>query len=41
MKKVELAVKKAIQNENICNKDSLKNPQALDFYANIDELHTD
>jgi acetoacetyl-CoA synthetase len=41
MKKVELAVKKAISNEKICNKDSLKNPEALDFYANIDELHTD
>ena len=41
MKKVELAVKKAIQNEKICNKDSLKNPEVLDFYTNIDELHTD
>jgi len=38
MKKVELAVKKVIHNEPVLNKDALKNPEALDYYANIIEL---
>jgi acetoacetyl-CoA synthetase len=38
MKKVELAVKKVIQGQEILNKDALMNPEALDFYANIEEL---
>jgi acetoacetyl-CoA synthetase len=41
MKKVELAVKKVIQGQEILNKDALMNPEALDFYANIEELQED
>jgi acetoacetyl-CoA synthetase len=41
MKKVELAVKKVIQGQEILNKDALMNPEALDFYANIEELQGD
>jgi acetoacetyl-CoA synthetase len=38
MKKVELAVKKVIQGQQVLNKDALSNPQALDYYADIKEL---
>ena len=38
MKKVELAVRKVIAGEPVLNKDALRNPEALDFYANIEEL---
>ena len=38
MKKVELAVKKVIQNEAVLNKDALINPEALDYYKNLPEL---
>jgi len=38
MKKVELAVKKVIHNQPVLNKDSLKNPESLDYFANIKEL---
>ncbi len=38
MKKVELAVKKVIENRPVLNKDALINPEALDFYAELDEL---
>jgi len=38
MKKVEIAVKKVIQNQTVSNKDALINPEALDCYANIEEL---
>ncbi len=38
MKKVELAVKKMIHGREVKNKDALKNPEALDFFAHIDEL---
>jgi len=38
MKKVELAVKKVIQGQEVLNKDALSNPEALDCYANIKEL---
>jgi acetoacetyl-CoA synthetase len=38
MKKVELAVKKVIQGQEVLNKDALSNPEALDYYANIKEL---
>jgi len=38
MKKVEIAVKKVIQNQTVSNKDALINPEALDCYANIKEL---
>jgi acetoacetyl-CoA synthetase len=41
LKKVELAVKKVIQNKPVLNKDALKNPEALDFYEGIAELQTD
>jgi acetoacetyl-CoA synthetase len=41
MKKVELAVKKMIENKPVLNKDALKNPEALDFYAGIEELQQD
>jgi acetoacetyl-CoA synthetase len=38
MKKVELAVKKIVQGQPVLNKDALSNPEALDYYANLDEL---
>jgi len=41
MKKVELAVKKIIQNQPVKNKDALSNPESLDYYANIKELESD
>jgi acetoacetyl-CoA synthetase len=41
MKKVELAIKKVIQGEAVLNKDALRNPESLDFYADIQELHED
>jgi len=41
MKKVELAVKKTIHNRPVLNKDALKNPEALDFYADLKELQED
>jgi acetoacetyl-CoA synthetase len=41
MKKVELAVKKVIQGQEVLNKDALSNPQALDYYENIEELQSD
>ena len=41
MKKVELAVKKTIQGQAVLNKDALKNPDVLDFYAGIQELQED
>jgi acetoacetyl-CoA synthetase len=39
MKKVELAVKKVIEGKPVLNKDALSNPEALDYYANLKELH--
>jgi acetoacetyl-CoA synthetase len=41
MKKVELAVKKVIENKPVLNKDALSNPEALDYYADIEELQED
>ena len=38
MKKVEIAVKKMIQNEPSLNRDALANPGVLDFYKDIPEL---
>ncbi len=38
MKKVELAVKKMIEGKEVKNKDSLKNPESLDFFGNLEEL---
>ncbi|MFP4225774.1 MAG: acetoacetate--CoA ligase [Desulfobacterales bacterium] len=40
MKKVELAVKKMIENKPVQNKDALKNPEALDYYQDMEELKT-
>ena len=37
-KKVEIAVKKVINGENVENKDALKNPEALDLFKNIIQL---
>jgi acetoacetyl-CoA synthetase len=41
MKKVELAVKKVIQGQEVKNKDALSNPEVLDFYAGLKELQED
>jgi len=41
MKKVELAVKNMIENKPVHNRDALKNPGALDYYARIEELRRD
>ena len=37
-KKVELAVKKMIENRPVLNRDALKNPEALDHYVDLPEL---
>jgi acetoacetyl-CoA synthetase len=41
MKKVELAVRNVIHGEPVKNKDALRNPEALDFYAEIPALSSD
>jgi acetoacetyl-CoA synthetase len=41
MKKVELAVKKTIEGKAVLNKDALRNPEVLDYYADIKELQED
>ena len=41
MKKVELSVKKVIEGQAVQNKDALKNPEVLDYYAGIRELQED
>jgi acetoacetyl-CoA synthetase len=41
MKKVELAVKKIIEGKPVLNRDALRNPDVLDFYAGIRELKED
>jgi acetoacetyl-CoA synthetase len=41
MKKVELAVKKTIEGKPVLNKDALRNPEALDFYAGLHEVQED
>jgi acetoacetyl-CoA synthetase len=41
MKKVEIAVKKIVEGKAVLNKDALRNPEALDFYADLAELQTD
>ena len=38
MKKVELAVQKVVHGKEVKNKDALKNPKALDHFADISEL---
>jgi acetoacetyl-CoA synthetase len=39
MKKVELAVQKMIHGQEVKNKDALKNPKTLDYFADIKELN--
>ena len=41
MKKVEMAVKEAIEGKPVLNKDALSNPDILDVYASIQELQED
>jgi acetoacetyl-CoA synthetase len=41
MKKVELAVKKMIEGQPVLNRDALSNPEALDYYKDLEELQTD
>jgi acetoacetyl-CoA synthetase len=41
MKKVELAVKKVIEGKAVLNKDALRNPEVLDVFAGIKEIHED
>jgi len=41
MKKVELAVKKTIHGQPVLNKDALRNPEVLDYYAGLKELQED
>ena len=41
MKKVELAVRKTIHKQPVLNKDALRNPEALDYYADLEELRED
>jgi len=41
MKKVELSVKKVIEGQAVLNRDALKNPESLEYFANIVELTTD
>ncbi len=41
LKKVELAVKKTIENKPVLNKDALLNPSVLDFYADLRVLQED
>ncbi len=41
MKKVELAVKKMVENKPILNKEALLNPSILDFYYDLKELQVD
>ena len=41
MKKVELAVKKVIEGKAVLNKDALRNPEALNYFADLEELQTD
>jgi len=41
MKKVELAVKKIVERQAVLNKDALRNPESLDFFANLPELRED
>jgi len=40
MKKVELAVKKTIENQPVLNKDSLRNPEVLDYFIGLEELQS-
>ena len=37
-KKVELAVRNVIHNQEVKNKDALANPEALDYFKDLPEL---
>jgi acetoacetyl-CoA synthetase len=39
MKKVEMAIRKIVDGKPVLNRDALSNPDILDYYANIKELH--
>jgi acetoacetyl-CoA synthetase len=39
MKKVELAVKKVVHNQPVFNRDALKNPESLEFFADLPDLN--
>jgi len=39
-KKVELAVRKVIHNQEVKNRDALANPEALEYYRNLRQLDT-
>lgn len=41
MKKVELAVKNIIHSRPVLNRDALRNPECLDYFAHLPELQTD
>ncbi len=41
MKKVEMAVRKVIHHEPVKNKDALRNPEVLDFYAGLQAVYED
>lgn len=41
MKKVELAVKKMVENRPVLNRDALRNPECLDYFRNLPQLQTD
>ncbi len=41
MKKVEIAVRKIIHNQEVKNKDALRNPECLEFFKDIPELKED
>jgi acetoacetyl-CoA synthetase len=41
MKKVELAVKKMIEDQPVLNRDALSNPETLDYYKGLKELQED
>ena len=41
MKKVELAVKKVIEGKAVLNKDALRNPEALNYFADLAQLQED
>ena len=41
MKKVELAVKNIIENKPVSNRESLSNPDVLDCFAGLKEVHQD
>jgi acetoacetyl-CoA synthetase len=37
-KKIEVAIKKVIENEPVLNRDALANPESLEYYRNLQEL---